>query len=68
MTIATPASAGVSLAMLLAAKKRRAAPQAGWLAGWLIYYQHPVISLKLVTPVPIRAIILLSWCSLAWRR
>ncbi len=64
MTIATPASAGVSLAMLLAAKERRAAPQ----AGWLIYYQHPVISLKLVTPVPIRAIILLSWCSLAWRR
>ncbi|WP_322785050.1 hypothetical protein [Klebsiella grimontii] len=35
MTIATPASAGVSLAMLLAAKKRRAAPQAGWLADLL---------------------------------
>lgn len=31
MTIATPASAGISLEMLLAAKKRRAARQADWL-------------------------------------
>lgn len=46
MDIATPAQAGVSLEALLAAKERRAARQADWLA----HYQQPIISLTLVTP------------------
>ncbi|MCR1316595.1 citrate lyase holo-[acyl-carrier protein] synthase [Enterobacter soli] len=50
MTTATPVQAGVSLEALLAAKERRAARQADWLA----HYQQPVISLTLVTPGEIK--------------
>jgi holo-ACP synthase len=50
MTTATPVRAGVSLDELLAAKERRAARQADWLA----HYQQPVISLTLVTPGEIK--------------
>ena len=46
MSTLTPVRAGVSLDALLAAKERRAARQADWLAR----YQQPVISLTLVTP------------------
>ena len=46
MTVLTPERAGVSLEALLASKEARAARQ----ADWLTHYQHPVISLTLVTP------------------
>lgn len=46
MISATPVRAGVGLDELLAAKERRAARQADWLA----HYHQPVISLTLVTP------------------
>lgn len=46
MTVLTPERAGVSLDALLASKEARAARQADWLAR----YQHPLISLTLVTP------------------
>nr|WP_318383984.1 citrate lyase holo-[acyl-carrier protein] synthase [uncultured Enterobacter sp.] len=46
MTTLTPAWPGVSLDALLAAKDRRAARQADWLAQ----HQQPIISLTLVTP------------------
>lgn len=46
MEMLSPADAGVSLAALLAARECRAARQ----ADWLQHYQHPIISLTLVTP------------------
>lgn len=46
MSTLTPEHPGVSLQALLAAKERRAARQADWLAQ----YQQPIISLTLVTP------------------
>lgn len=46
----SPALAGVSLEQLLAAKECRAARQ----QEWLTRYQHPIISLTLVTPGAIK--------------
>lgn len=46
MTITLSGREGVSMAAVLAAKECRAARQANWMA----HYQHPVISLTLVTP------------------
>ncbi len=50
MTLTDGLGSGVTLDQLLAAKERRAARQAAWLGR----YGHPLISLTLVTPGPVK--------------